>query len=73
MTEESSHLQKALNVLMLRAIDGLPPKERIRVLSNAGFGPGEIGKLVQMKGNAVRARMADLRRESAARPRPRAR
>jgi len=60
--EPTSHLDKALRLLALVALDGRKQKEQVRLLDKAGFGQSEIASLLDSTSKAISVRLAEVRK-----------
>jgi len=56
-------LDRALRLLAILAVRGLPQREQIAVLDKVGFRPREIAEIVGTTSNAVRVALVGIRRD----------
>lgn len=59
---DASDLTKALKLAALAAMESLPFKRQVWLMSKAGFQPTEIAELLDTTANSVNVRLSEMRR-----------
>ncbi len=65
LAEISKKLDVLIRLSAIGVVKGLKLKQQVEVLSDAGFGPGQIADMTGEKGSSVRVALHRLRKERA--------
>ena len=63
---DADGLTKSLRLAALVAIEGLPFKRRVWLMSKAGLPPSEIAELLDTTANSVNVRLSEMQNEQEA-------
>jgi DNA-directed RNA polymerase specialized sigma24 family protein len=61
---ENDGLTKSLRLVALAALENLPFKRQVWLMSKSGFQPAEIAEILDTTSNSVSVRLSEMRREA---------